>query len=297
MEKEKLFMELYCILNAFDCLCKKYSLEYTLFAGSLLGAIRHNGIIPWDDDLDVAMPRKDYDRLLSLPSSEVQYPFFLQTPETDPGYPLPFAKMRKSNTTEIPHKDAIYNCNHGIFIDIFPLDEIPCSKRAKAIQELTIKIAMGLLSITARVEGKTGTIGLNPVKRLLYYCCYPIIKSRIITSQKAFNTINNIARSNSQRENSEIGLVVFSAKINPRFVYERTLFDGFEPHLFGSKCYPIPQQYDTILRKCYGDYLTPIENKSEHGDTILDANTPYNRYIQNHKQELKELYLIYRAKH
>lgn len=109
------------LLIEFDRVCKKHGLKYFLIGGSLLGAIRHNGFIPWDDDIDVGMLRCDYEKFLTL-AYEFENPYFLQTPYTDEGYYFSFAKLRNSNTAAISNAFRYENFNQGVFLDIFPLD-------------------------------------------------------------------------------------------------------------------------------------------------------------------------------
>lgn len=110
------------ILNEFVRICEKHDLTYYLVGGTLLGAVRHQGFIPWDDDIDVAMPRADYDRLAEVCGEDLGAEYFYQSPETDPYYFLTYAKIRKNGTEiyEERFKDARFH--KGIFIDIFPLD-------------------------------------------------------------------------------------------------------------------------------------------------------------------------------
>lgn len=126
-------MDLY---RELERVCKKHNLRYWAIGGTLIGAVRHHGFIPWDDDIDVCMPREDYEKLCGLYSKEFSSPYFLQTPQTDPGYYFSFAKFRNSNTTAIsmPFKNSLFN--QGIFIDVFPLDYIDIDNAETANSEI-----------------------------------------------------------------------------------------------------------------------------------------------------------------
>lgn len=113
------------ILDEFVRVCEEHGLQYYLVGGTLLGAVRHQGFIPWDDDIDVAMPREDYDKFAKIAVRELAAQYFYQCPETDPYYFLTYAKIRKNGTEvyEERFKDARFH--KGVFIDIFPLDFCP----------------------------------------------------------------------------------------------------------------------------------------------------------------------------
>lgn len=118
----KVYLELW---QEFDRVAKKHNLKYFLFNGTLLGAARHKGFIPWDDDFDIAMPRKDYDRLQYDLSKEFNEPFFFQSFLSDPTHFNGLNRLRKSNTTMILRYDYGHPCNNGIYMDIYPLDNLP----------------------------------------------------------------------------------------------------------------------------------------------------------------------------
>lgn len=106
------------ILLQFDKVCKKHGLRYFLDGGTLLGAVRHKGFIPWDDDLDVIVSRDDYEKLMGL-SGEFSEPYFMQTPYTSPGSFYSFIKLRNSNTSAIDKPFVFQGFNMGMVIDVF----------------------------------------------------------------------------------------------------------------------------------------------------------------------------------
>lgn len=115
------------MLIELDRICKKYDIHYFLDSGSALGAIRHGGFIPWDDDLDIGLVRSEYNRFLKVAAKELDSKYALQTRETDPYYHKLHAKIRKLNTY-YPEKTSNPKAYNGIFIDIFPFDQVPDNK-------------------------------------------------------------------------------------------------------------------------------------------------------------------------
>lgn len=113
------------ILKVFDSFCREHGLKYSLYAGSLLGAVRHQGFIPWDDDLDVCMPRADYDRFIELWAAHPVDGYILQNKENTPGFTQSFTKLRKDHTTFLQYDWEREQYHTGIFLDVFPVDRIP----------------------------------------------------------------------------------------------------------------------------------------------------------------------------
>lgn len=112
----------YEILEVVANICEKNGITYCLQGGTLLGAIRHNGFIPWDDDIDITMPRKDFEKFIRVCAKELPKDYFLQSYKTDKNSYKPYAKVRKNGTLFIETTDDIIPGHQGIFIDIFPLD-------------------------------------------------------------------------------------------------------------------------------------------------------------------------------
>lgn len=147
MEKEHIIERLHRtqleIVDEFDRICRKYNLQYFLDSGSALGAIRHQGFIPWDDDVDVAMMRDDYDIFMKIAPKELKPDFYLQNSYNEPNFLVPCAKLRMNNTIFPEHRNKKF-AHKGIFIDIFPIDyvsnntliakmEIAIARRLKAM--------------------------------------------------------------------------------------------------------------------------------------------------------------------
>jgi len=112
------------LLEEIDRICKKHNIPYVVFCGTALGAVRHKGIIPWDDDLDVSMLRKDYEKFLEVAPAELKEQYFLQA-EGAKHWPMNFSKLRKNNTTYLEKYHPKDNETHqGIYVDIFPFGRL-----------------------------------------------------------------------------------------------------------------------------------------------------------------------------
>ena len=112
------------ILLAVKAVCEKHDITFFLDSGTLLGAARHQGFIPWDDDIDIAMPREDYEKFLQIAQAELGDKYFVQTKETDNYSITPFVKVRKNGTVMLENAGSETPAHHGIWIDVFPLDPI-----------------------------------------------------------------------------------------------------------------------------------------------------------------------------
>ena len=138
-EQKKIWAIELDMLSRFISVCQKHHLTYFADSGTLLGAARHKGFIPWDDDIDIAMLRSDYDKLCDIGEKEFAFPYFFQTEKTDPGSARKHAQIRNCLTTGIVREEwkYRYGFNQGMFIDVFPLDNLPiAADRCKYFEEL-----------------------------------------------------------------------------------------------------------------------------------------------------------------
>jgi len=130
------------MLVEFDKICQKYNLKYWLDSGTLLGAIRHKGFIPWDDDIDISMPIEDYNKLIEIAPNELSSDIFFQTTQTDNKFPFDYIKLRsnKAKIVEFHEKDRDIEYHQGVFVDIFPMLTIPNSDFHKEFYDDIFKL-------------------------------------------------------------------------------------------------------------------------------------------------------------
>lgn len=143
-ELEKLQATLYQILSEIKGVCEKHGIRYFITGGTAIGAYFWGKILPWDDDVDVGMPRPDYEHFMKVAPEELGDEYFVQTPETDPHVPFFFMKVRMNGTEFNEETFQHISMHQGIYVDIFPFDKIPKSKRKEKIQHNILHFLNGL---------------------------------------------------------------------------------------------------------------------------------------------------------
>lgn len=265
--------------------CRQHHLRIWMDGGSLLGTIRHQGFIPWDDDIDMCMPRPDYDRLLALQNA-FQEPYFLQSAYSEDDYSRGHAQLRRSDTTAIRPSECYRTFNQGIFIDIFPLDGInPDEKQRKADIRYIRHVykRMKAVNLDILYTGRWGQIFRKISSRRL-------IKK--IGRSNYFKTTEDLLRQHSVDHCDQWAELAFSGDdiIFDRHLFDETLWMPFEDMMV-----PVPAGYDTFLRTQYGDqYMTPMQLCSYHGELIIDTEHSYREiaprtYAQYRKDAIKRL--------
>lgn len=253
--------------------CKKHQLRIFADSGTLLGAVRHQGFIPWDDDIDMAMPRPDYDRLAEIASAEFKFPYFFQNTYTDPLHVRGHAQLRNSLTTAILDTEYDLDINQGAFIDIFPLDGVPENEtqQEKDKAELTQLLQVMRLNRPFRLP-----VTWNPIK-MLHYCrdrqhALSYLKQNGMNNQDCFLRYENILRSNDYETSAKVGTLGFwYRRFKGYHIYDGTVMMKFEDIEI-----PAPIGYDELLRIFFGDdYMTPIRESAAHTGLIYDVERPY----------------------
>lgn len=280
IERKKVWaVELDLLCQLLD-VCNRNRLKVYAIAGTILGAVRHKGFIPWDDDIDLAMDRTDYIKLCEIASDEFKPPYFFQTEVTDPGSMRCHAQLRNSLTTGIRQFEVKknYRFNQGIFIDIFPIDNVPDDKNeADAFFGKASKLrrqAIRYSGISTRFQDNNSGF----IKKILYNCWgkgHP--QNPFFLSYERF--IQQYNKTNTHRA----GILIFQNKME-RFIWERASLEDIVYLPFEMLDIPVPADYLNLLNHTYGDWETPVFNGSIHGDMIFDTDRSYVEYFKDYER-------------
>lgn len=264
------------MLRSFAQACDKLGIKYYIIGGTLLGAVRHKGFIPWDDDIDVGLMRKDYEVFIKQGQSVLPDYYFVQTYVTDPEYLNYYAKLRDSRTTFIEAEAENYHINHGIYIDVFPLDYFP----EKKIAAKWLKFRKRMIHFRKRLEYSQYEKPTGPwIKEkvanaigIMTKVLYPTVESALAAWDKicgsqttSLLTINNAGMWGDKE-----------------IVRTEWFGEGAELEFEGLKVRG-PADYDKYLTRIYGDYmqLPPEDERVTHHFTeVIDTDKPYTEYIQ-----------------
>jgi lipopolysaccharide cholinephosphotransferase len=248
------------ILEEVDRICTKYGIEYYLSDGTLLGAIRHGGFIPWDDDLDISMLRKDYNKFLEVVEKELDKKYFLQTTKTDKYYDIEHVptKIRHNGSRFIEEDNKKYH--QGVYIDIFPMDNVPNNNFKFKLQN---KISSFIMKSSMRMRVKEEKLPLkNELTHLLYRFVLFIFKG------KRREALNNWLINLGDKNSSEI---VYGIDTCWDVTFHKKDIFPLKRIKFENKYFLAPNNPEAILTKLYGDYmkLPPVEERSWHAKEII----------------------------
>lgn len=265
------------LLAKFDEVCKKYNLTYFAEYGTLLGAVRHKGFVPWDDDIDINMFRDDYMKLLEIAPYEFTEPYILQN--TYNGLIVQaFSKLRDSRTTGIEYTDMDIDFNQGIFIDILPLDDAPDDKNFSQ-NVLTVQREVWQTVIIAdRMryyidEGVSFHLDTDTLNDLLNLP----VRERF----RQFESLNLSHSGTSENVNYIVHEIRNPANFRKKEWYAGVVYLPFE-----YLTVPVPVGYDQILQYHYGNYHEFVQHGSSHENVFLDPDKPY-RYYMEHLEEIQ----------
>ena len=253
------------VLDKFVSICEKNKLKYFLAYGTLLGAVRHKGFIPWDDDIDVYMEPEDYYKFKDIMRNNPEPGYFYQSLETEKKYSLTFSKLRMDGTLVVEKKLKDEKVHSGIFIDIFPLLPFPNDERLQKKFFTNMKLINLLVEADLKDKTKYNNYGkggkfLSKLFKFIPRCIRSIIASymlkRILLPQ--FNYDKYIC--------------AFDHK-----TIDKSLFSKSTNILFEGKKYRAPKNYDKYLTTTYGNYmvLPPVDKRYGHSFELVDFD--YNK--------------------
>lgn len=264
-----------------DRVCRKHNIKYFASGGTMLGAVRHKGFIPWDDDIDVMMLRSEYDKLCAVGPSEFKHPYFFQTEYTDPGSLRGHAQLRNSETTGIleSEKTAKFKFNQGIFIDIFPLDNVPDDLNLFHKQGENALLFKKRYHKWSRWTDCRYIEASNAPKKIIKRCIYKLLRSiahKVVNNNyRKFEDACKLYNNHKTSFIGPIGVFDFGEKhIKYREDYEESQYVDFE---FVKM--PIPVRYDHALRTYFGDYMVMQKAPSNHGGIFFDTDKSYKEYL------------------
>ncbi len=250
------------ILDAIDTFCRKHDLRYSIAYGTMLGAVRHGGFIPWDDDIDIIMPRKDYEQLKELWDIDKPAGFILQNKFTNWDFTQNFTKIRKDHTTFIHNEWEKHVSYHtGVFIDVFPGDRVAPGKLSRKLQLLAS--AINLLYSRGYTSKSSG---FRDVVERFFLCLPEKMKKNL------YKKTNSYIQKHNRLEKQPL---FFPNTMEWAYrQYPADMFDDLKDIDFAGHRYMCVSDTDKILKLDYGDYMTlpPIEDRVlKHHPIIMDT--------------------------
>lgn len=264
---------LFDMLVQIDEICKEKGVQYSLSSGTVLGAVRHKGFIPWDDDLDLMFMRDEYEKFLRIPQEEFTSRGLTLQKEYDKTWPLTFSKVRKNNTTYIERRlDVLEGAHLGVYIDIFPVDNLSDNAVYATMQWHIFHL------LAAKCLGKRG-YKTNLLKKK-----FAMSISRFLPAEPMLKFVKNEKDTDTKNVHSFLGAAV----VREKTIYPRNLFESYTEIDFEGKMFPVISGYKEYLEITYGDYMTlPSEEERQaalHAE-VVDLNTSYEVYVKKLKNK------------
>ncbi len=254
------------MLAEMDRICRKNNIKYSIISGTLLGAVRHKGFIPWDDDIDVAMLRVEYEKFKKVAIDELDESIcFFQDHDTDPEYPWGYGKLRRTNTTYIRPRQEKMKFKTGVYIDIMPLDDIPNNGMGQVINDFYCFV---LRKILYSPIGKD-----DPQNNVFIRTIYAVLSK--IRVDSVYKKINSMAKRSNNTSNNPVRVLLLpsggkeiksytgeSNKGSLKYGMPKEWFLNTQDYAFEEHVFLGIRDYDDYLRSRFGNYMElPPENK------------------------------------
>ena len=257
------------VLSAFIRICEAQGLRYFCAGGTAIGAVRHQGMIPWDDDIDVFMPRPDYDRFLRLAAHSMPEGYELLSPYATKDYPMYFAKMCNARTTLLENERI--PCVFGLYIDIFPLDGACDDVETCYREKRRFKRLMNKLEAVSTHNSFGEYVGLLTKRRewgrfavkTVAFCCRSWLRRWLLKQ------MDSIAYGHDYALSSRV--VTYSGAYQRQEIYPKAWLETPQMFAFEGLMVNLPHNYDAYLRHFFGDYMTlpPVEQRASHHQKVF----------------------------
>lgn len=261
------------ILKAFHEFCENNDLKYCMIGGTLLGAVRHNGFIPWDDDIDIGMPRDDYERLLAI-SKNFPSPYEIAHTSTDESFVYPFIKCYDTTTTLTEASKIPFT--RGVWIDIFPFDKTYTNRPFRLVHAFVIRALKSLLTYKTGSYIPTETAFSEKLREtLIRAIAKNTNKTRLLRALD--RTLKHKGSAEEYLTGNFLGRWGKREIVAAHILSSRTTLN-FEGHQFYA-----PLNHDSYLKSVYGDYMTlPPESKRLPAHPALKVNLdqPYKEIAE-----------------
>ena len=257
------------VLSAFIRICEAQGLRYFCAGGTAIGAVRHQGMIPWDDDIDVFMPRPDYDRFLRLAAQSMPEGYEVLSPYATKDYPMYFSKMCNARTTLLENERI--PCVFGLYIDIFPLDGACDDVETCYREKRRFKRLMNKLEAVSTHNSFGEYVGLLTKRRewgrfavkTVAFCCRSWLRRWLLKQ------MDGIAYGHDYALSSRV--VTYSGAYQRQEIYPKAWLETPQMFAFEGLMVNLPHDYDAYLRHFFGDYMTlpPVEQRASHHQKVF----------------------------
>ena len=290
-DKKRLWAVLLDLLLEFDRVCRENGIKYMIDGGTLLGAVRHGGFIPWDDDIDVIMLREEYDKLNKIASEKFSSPYFWQTYKTDRDHGRGFARLRNSSTTYIPRYEMegdkpIFKHNQGVLIDVFVCDNVPDDDgvRAKFLDRL-YSVQSDVWRMRAQVRRKW-TLGLflrlpELIRKIRYETLCRCLG--IESVEKKVGVLDKMAQEYNEIKTRCVSHLTYCSDRKERLciLFPRYFLEDLTGIEFEGYKFPATRHADEYLTLVYGNWRKHVVASNAPGGIFIDLDNSYTKYVKD----------------
>lgn len=255
------------MLKDFDEVCRKHNIEYQLFAGTALGAARHHGFIPWDDDVDVILMRDEYERFFKEASGDFNPEIYYVQQEHGAHWPMPFSKLRRNNTTCIEkYHPRDSRMHQGVYIDIFPCDILSDRQIMRKLQFAASKVVLAKALYARGYE--TDSVAKKVFMQI----------SRLFPDRP----LESICMCKGSTGSEMVQTFLAGGRKFEKNMLPKAWMEDTEKIMFEDAMFPISAHYDALLTQLYGDWHTlpkPEERRCKEHAAILDLERSYTEHL------------------